>query len=102
MSLKLKKWDPAEWLDNDETVAEYLQASFESGDMKEIISALNDVARARNITDLATQMGISRQGLYKTLSENGNPEFSTIQKLIKALGLQMSVVAPRTAFRKKC
>ena len=100
MGLKLKKWDPAEWLDNDEIVAEYLQASFESGDMREIIGALNDVARARNI-DLAAQMGISRQGLYKTLSANSNPEFSTIHKLIEALGLQMSVVVPRTAFTKK-
>ena len=101
MSLKLKKWDPAEWLDNDETVAEYLRASFESGDMREIISALNDVARARNITELAAKMGISRQGLYKTLSESGNPEFSTIQKLVDALGLQMSIVVPRTASIKK-
>jgi len=94
MTLKLKKWDVTEHMDNEEYISEYLKAAFESGDISEITRALGDVARARNMTDLAEKMGISRQGLYKTLSENGNPEFATIQKLITALGLQMSIVTP--------
>ena len=94
MSQKLKKWDVTEHMDNEEHISEYLKAAFESGDISEITRALGDVARARNMTDLAEKMGISRQGLYKTLSENGNPEFATIQKLITALGLQMSVITP--------
>ena len=88
-------------MDNEEYISEYLKAAFESGDISEIIRALSDVARARNMTDLAEKMGISRQGLYKTLSENGNPEFATIQKLIAALGLQMSIVAPIKTVRKQ-
>ena len=94
MALKLKKWDVTEHMNNEEFISEYLKAAFESGDISEITRALSDVARARNMTDLAVKMGISRQGLYKTLSENGNPEFATIHKLITALRLQMSIITP--------
>ncbi|MDR0457231.1 MAG: putative addiction module antidote protein, partial [Treponema sp.] len=79
----------------------YLKAAFESGNIPEITRALSDVARARNMTDIAAKMGISRQGLYKTLSENGNPEFATIQKLIAALGLQMSIITPAKPMSKR-
>jgi len=101
MALKLKKWDVAEHMDNEEYISEYLKAAFESGDISEITRALSDVARARNMTALAEKMGITRQGLYKTLSENGNPEFATIQKLITALGLQMSIIVPTRTSRKR-
>ena len=101
MALKLKKWDVTEHMDNEEYISEYLKAAFESGDISEITRALGDVARARNMSDLAEKMGISRQGLYKTLSENGNPEFATIQKLITALGLQMSIVTPVKPVRRR-
>ena len=101
MNLKLKKWDVTEHMGNEEFISEYLKAAFESGDIPEITRALADVARARNMTDLAAKMGISRQGLYKTLSENGNPEFATIQKLVTALGLQMSIVTPAKPMNKR-
>jgi probable addiction module antidote protein len=101
MTLKLKKWDVSEHMDNEEFISEYLKAAFESGNIHEIIRALSDVAHARNMADLASKMGISRQGLYKTLSENGNPEFATIQKLITALGLQMSIITPVKFMRKR-
>ena len=101
MPLKLKKWDVTEHMDNEEFISEYLKAAFESGDISEITRALGDVARARNITELAKKMGISRQGLYKTLSENSNPEFATIQKLIAALGLQISIVSSKKSMRKR-
>jgi probable addiction module antidote protein len=101
MGLKLKRWDVTEHMDNKEYISEYLKAAFESGDISEITRALSDVARARNMTDLAEKMGISRQGLYKTLSENGNPEFATIQKLITALGLQISIIMPSKAVGKR-
>jgi probable addiction module antidote protein len=101
MALKLKKWDVTEHMDNEEFISEYLKAAFESGNIPEITRALSDVARARNMTDLAAKMGITRQGLYKTLSENGNPEFATIQKLITALGLQMSIITPVKAVGKR-
>jgi probable addiction module antidote protein len=101
MALKLKKWDVTEHMDNEEFISEYLKAAFENGNIPEITRALADVARARNMTDLAAKMGISRQGLYKTLSENGNPEFATIQKLITALGLQMSIITSAKSMSKR-
>jgi len=101
MALRLKKWDVTEHMDNDEFISEYLKAAFESGNIPEITRALADVARARNMTALAAKMGVSRQGLYKTLSENGNPEFATIQKLITALGLQMSIITPTKTVKKR-
>ncbi|MDR0444342.1 MAG: putative addiction module antidote protein [Treponema sp.] len=101
MNLQLKKWDVTEHMDNEEYISEYLRSAFESGDISEITRALGDVARARNMTDLAEKMGISRQGLYKTLSENGNPEFATIQKLITALGLQMSIITSAKPVRNR-
>jgi probable addiction module antidote protein len=101
MTLKLKKWDVTEHMDNEEFISEYLKAAFESGNIHEITRALADVAHARNMTDLAAKMGITRQGLYKTLSENGNPEFATIQKLITALGLQMSIISPAKSMSKR-
>ncbi|MCL2267448.1 MAG: putative addiction module antidote protein [Treponema sp.] len=101
MGIKLRKWDVTEHMDNEEYISEYLKAAFESGDTSEITRALSDVARARNMSDLAEKMGISRQGLYKTLSENGNPEFVTIQKLITALGLQMSIITPAKPVKKR-
>ena len=101
MVIKLKKWDVTEHMNNDEFISEYLKTAFESGDISEITRALNDVVRARNMTELAKKMGISRQGLYKTLSENGNPEFATINKLITVLGLQMSINAPAKPVYKR-
>ena len=101
MAPKLKKWDVTKHMDNEEYISEYLRAAFERGDISEITRALGDVARARNMTELAEKMGISRQGLYKTLSENGNPEFATIQKLITALGLQMSIITPAKSVSRR-
>ena len=101
MDLKLKKWEVTEHMDNEEFISEYLKAAFENGDIHEITRALADVVRARNMTDLAAKMGISRQGLYKTLSENGNPEFATIQKLVTALGLQISIIIPAKPLGKQ-
>jgi probable addiction module antidote protein len=101
MALKLKKWAVTEHLHNEEHNSEYLKTAFESGNTPEITRALADVSRARNKTNLAAKMGISCQGLYKTLSENGTPEFATIQKLIIALGLQMSIIIPAKPLSKQ-
>jgi len=91
MALKLKKFDPSEWLEDDEMIAEYLKESFESDEPREIIDALNDAIKARNITELATKIGVSRKELYKILSENENIDFTTIQKLLDVLGVKITV-----------
>lgn len=84
-------WDPAEHIDSIEYARGYIEAVAEEdpGDGSLIRSALCDVARAKNMSGLARQIGISRAGLYKTLSPNGNPSFATIMRLTRALGVQV-------------
>ena len=81
-----------EYLDSEEMIAEYLAVAFEEGDSELIRVALNDVARARGMTDLQKQTGLSRSALYKALGEGGNPTLDTLLAILKALGVKMSVV----------
>ena len=84
MNVKLSRWDSAEYLKTDEAVLE------EGGDDPAfIVHALGVIARAKNMSQLARDAGLSREGLYKALSEEGNPTFSTVTKIAKALGLQI-------------
>ncbi|MDR1691321.1 MAG: putative addiction module antidote protein [Rickettsiales bacterium] len=90
--IRLKKWDVTEHLDNEEIIAAYLADAFENGNGEEIKQALADVAKAKNMTEIANNMGISRQGLYKMLSEKGNPEFKTVKSMLDALGVKFSII----------
>ena len=87
------KWDAAEHLRTKEDVRLYLEACVEEdpGDGSLIRAALNDIARAQNMTLLARDTGMSREGLYKALSENGNPSFATIMRITRALGMQLRI-----------
>lgn len=91
MSIKLKKWDVVEHLQSEEEMARYLEACFEEdpGDGSLIRAALGDIARARGMAQLARDTGLSREGLYKALAPDGNPEFATVVKVINALGLRL-------------
>jgi probable addiction module antidote protein len=88
---KLTKWDSAEFLKTEADISNYLEACFEDGDPQLITHALGVIAKARGMTQLAKDTGISREGLYKALTDNGNPEFSTVLKVFKALGLRLSL-----------
>ncbi len=88
---KLTKWDSAELLKTETDISNYLEACFEDGDPQLITHALGVIAKARGMTQLAKDTGISREGLYKALTDNGNPEFSTVLKVFKALGLRLSL-----------
>ena len=85
------KWDGAEHLGTKEDARLYLEASAEEdpGDGSLISAALNDIARARNKSLLARDAGMSREGLHKALSENGNPSFATVMRITRALGMQL-------------
>ena len=69
----------------------YLNAAFEDGDTSVIAAALGDVARAKGMTQLAKETGITRDGLYKALSPTGNPSFDTVQKILRPFGLRLDV-----------
>ncbi len=95
MTETFKKWDAAEHLRNREDVCLYVQACAEEdpGDGSLIRAALNDVARAGNMSRLARDIGMSREGLHKALSENGNPTFATVMRITRALGMQLRISA---------
>jgi len=86
-------WDTSETLHTEEDCAGYLAAAFEDGDPALIRVAMENVAKARNMTALAHDMGISRRGLYKMFSPDGNPEFSTVQKFLSAIGVKMTIIS---------
>lgn len=86
-------YDAAEYLATDADIAAYLNAALEDGDPQLLAAALGDVARAKGMTQLARETGITRDGLYKALSPTGNPSFATVAKVMRALGLKLDVEA---------
>ena len=88
-----RPFDAAEYLDSAETIAAYLEAAFEDGDSALIADALGTVARAKGMTEVARKTGLSRESLYKALSAEGNPEFATILKVMRALDLKITARA---------
>jgi len=91
MALETTPWDAADFLDSDETIAAYLEAAFEDGDPALIAAAIGDVARARGATDIARKAGLSREAMYKAFAQGGNPTLSTLTRVLKALGVRLSV-----------
>jgi len=87
--LKTTKWDVVDYLKTDKEMAAYLEAAIEDGDPALVSAALGDIARAQGMTQVARKAGIGRVSLYKALSPNGNPEFATVLKVVKALGLRL-------------
>jgi probable addiction module antidote protein len=90
-----KKWDAADYLNDDEDVIAYLDAALEDGDAAVIAAALGDIARAKGMTGVAKDAGLGRESLYKALSSEGNPELATVMKILKALGLGLRAHATR-------
>lgn len=88
--VKFSRYDTVDYLKNEDDIAAYLDAVMEDGDPALIAAALGDVARARNLSQLARDVGMTRQGLDKALSGNGNPSLSTVVKVAHALGLQLA------------
>lgn len=91
MPLETSPYDSAEYLDTPEAVAAYIDEAFQTGDAAFIAHALGVAARARGMTQIAKAAGLSRESLYRALGDNGNPEFSTVLRVAKALGLRLAV-----------
>jgi len=87
--LKTKPWDVVAHLKTEADMVAYLEAALEEDDPELVAAALGDIARAQGMTHVSRDAGLSRESLYKALSSNGNPEFATILKVIKALGLRL-------------
>lgn len=91
MAIETTKWDAAEFLTSDEAIAAYLEAAFEDGDPKMIAVALGDIAKAKGMSAIAREAGVTREALYKSLSDKGDPKLSTLIGVMKALGLRFTV-----------
>ena len=90
---KTRLWDAAEYLDSEEDMALYLEAALEEGDAALVATTLGDIARAKGMTEIARKTGLGRESLYKALSPEGNPEFATILKVVRSLGLSLHAKA---------
>lgn len=91
--MRMTTFDAAQHLKTDEEIAVYLDEMLSENDPAMITHALGVIARAKGMTQLARDTGVSREGLYKALSSDGNPEFSTVIKVISALGLKLHATA---------
>lgn len=87
----LMPFDAAMFLTDDGLIEEYLRQTFEEDDTQDIINAINTVARAKGMNEIASAAGVSRESLYKSLQANAKPRFETISKVCRALGVQLTV-----------
>lgn len=100
MAVNLTPFDAAEYLLTDEDTAAYLADCAEGDDPGLIAQALGAIARARNLSQLARDTGMTRAGLSRALAYDGNPSFATISKVARALGLRISVTPAKPRARK--
>ena len=89
--IETRPWDAAEHLETEEDIVAYLDAALEEGEPTLIVVVLGDIARAKGMAQVAREAGLGRESLYKALSTTGNPEFATILKVVRALGLRFHV-----------
>lgn len=93
MIVETLPFDAAQYLDTPESRAELLNDAFETGDAAYIAAALGVVARAKGMTKVAKDAGVTREALYKALSADGDPKLSTLLGVVKALGVNLTVTA---------
>jgi probable addiction module antidote protein len=89
--MKTTKFDIADYLDDNEMVAEYLNTVLEDGEASDVIAAIGHIAKAIGMTKIAEETGLSRPSLYKALSQDSKPQFDTIFKVLKAVGGQLHI-----------
>lgn len=89
--METSKFDIADYLDSNEMIAEYLNSVLEEGNTSDLIIALRHVSKAIGMTKIAEETGLSRPSIYKALSDGAKPQFSTIMKVLKAVGGQIKI-----------
>jgi probable addiction module antidote protein len=86
---KLQAFDVADYLDNDEVIAEYLTAALEDVNPDVFLMAVADVAKARGMSHVASETGLGRESLYKAFAPGAKPRYDTVLKVLKAVGIQL-------------
>ena len=92
MSLKITPFEITDHLKSDADIQEFLQEVVATGDTSDFIHALNIAARAKGMSEVAKKAGVTRASLYKSLSENGNPKFETISKVVRVFDCKLAIV----------
>lgn len=96
MISKFAPFDVAEYLDNEQVIAEYLTAAMADPNPDVFLAALGDVAKARGMAQIAKDAGLGRESLYKALGSGSHPRYDTIKAVLGALGVKLSVVPGNT------
>lgn len=91
--LQITNFDIAEYLDNKEVIAEYLSQILVDGDTDELLEALGNIAKARGMSQIASETGLGRESLYKTFQKGTKPKFDTIMKIMQSFGVKIQVSA---------
>jgi probable addiction module antidote protein len=91
--IETRSYDAAKYLKTEKDMADYLEAALEDGHPAVIATALGNISRAKGMTKIARKAGLGRESLYKALSPGGNPEFTTVMKVVRALGMKIHVEA---------
>ena len=90
MTAETKPFDAADYLETEEDVAAYMTEALASGEAAVVARALGTIARARGMSGIARETGLSRESLYRALSAEGNPELATVLRIIEAIGLRLT------------
>jgi len=98
--IRMSRWDVTEVLETQEDIDAYLDVAFESNDPKQITKALGNAARAQGVLSVAKKTGLSREHLYSSLSENGNPTLLTLTAVVDTLGYKLRI-EPKTRRHRK-
>jgi probable addiction module antidote protein len=89
--MKVSKWDMAEFIDTKEDVIAHLAVALEENDTEFLFEVIGALARSAGMSQIAHELGVTREGLYKSLSPAGNPSFETVLKLLDILGFRLKV-----------
>jgi len=93
MKVKLRPFDPSEFLDNDEVIAEYLTAALEDPNPEVFLYAIGNVAKARGMRSIAAKTGLGRESLSEVFAPGAKPRYETVFKVLRSLGVKLTVVA---------
>jgi probable addiction module antidote protein len=96
MARKTTKFEASDYLDSPEVIAAYITEALETGDSAFIAMAIGDVAKAKGMTSIASETGLTRESLYKSFNGTSMPEFETVRSVLDSLGMKL-VVEPKAA-----
>ena len=96
---KISKFDAADYLDSDEMIAEYLTAALEDENPDVFLAAIGDVAKARGMSAVAQSSGLGRESLYKALAPGAKPRYDTILKVLRSLGVKLTITCDTSEHR---